>query len=298
MKEKICAICREVSGYKLLYNQNFKIEAINQNTFSARRMPDRSHYRVVRCKKCGMVFSTPILDSKEIETLYRTSDFTYGTVTRDLKHTYGSYLKKAEKYIREKNRLLEIGCGNGFFLETAKELGFNEVKGVEPSLEAVRQASPELAPGILNRIFGPDLYPASYFNVICFFQTLDHIEDPNKFLEYCRDYLNDKGIVLCITHNIGSLTAKLLGERCPMIDVEHIYLFNKLTLNKIFHQNHFEVIKVFDIKNTYPLWYYLRMLPLPGQIKNDLIQKITNSKLGKIRLSLNIGNIGIIARKI
>jgi SAM-dependent methyltransferase len=297
LKELRCAICQTNSKSKLLYRQNLNFQEINQATFSARRAPDRRHYNIVKCQSCGLVYSTPVLETAEIEKLYNASDFTYESVTADLKNTYGLYLKMADKFVNTKEKLLEIGCGNGFFLEKAKELGYLEVHGVEPSVEATRRAVPGIALNILNCVFGPGLYPKSQFDIVCFFQTLDHIVDPNKFLEYCRSYLKGGGIILCITHNISSFTAKILREKCPMIDVEHIYLFNKVTLKKIFEQNGFDVLDIFDVANIYPFWYYLKMFPFPKSIKERLVGNMTKTGFGNIRLRLKAGNIGIIARK-
>jgi SAM-dependent methyltransferase len=292
-----CAICPGPSDYRVLYREKYNLKDLNEVTYSARRSPDTNHYRIVRCNKCGLVYSTPILEPSEVENLYRASSFTYGSIIRDLQDTYGFHLAKIDKLVPDKGRLLEIGCGNGFFLEKAKELGYREVYGVEPSNEAVKEASPSIAPNILNEVFGSGYYPGSYFDVVCFFQTLDHIVNPNDFLADCRNYLKEQGVVLCITHNIDAPSAKILGEKCPMIDIEHIYLFNKKTLRQIFSRNGFEVIEVFDVANIFPIWYYLRMFPLPGSLKDGLIRLSRIIGIGKTRIRMKVGNIGIIARR-
>jgi len=297
MKEMRCAICRNDTDYKVLYRQKIDENTVNKVTFSARRMPDRCHYQIVKCGKCGLIYSTPILDSAEIDKLYHASTFTYESVTDYLNDTYGFYLKSVAKLVPEKGKLLEIGCGNGFFMEKALELGYREVYGVEPSFEAIQHASPSVSGTITNSIFKADLYPESFFDVICFFQTLDHIVDPNEFLSNCRNYLKPGGVALCITHDIKSLAAKILGEKCPMIDIEHIYLFNKKTLRRIFLNNGFEVISVFDVANIFPLWYYFRLFPFPDSLKEGMIRFLKRAGIGNARLRTKPGNIGIVARR-
>lgn len=287
MRSIKCAICNK-SEYRILYSQKFSQQDLNGDTYSARRSPVINHYQMVKCLNCGMVFSTPILETSEIEKLYQQSKFNYKTLTKDLQKTYGKYLSILRP--SSKHRLLEIGCGNGFFLEKAKELGYQEVYGVEPSSEAIERALPSIRRNILRGLFGPELFSANSFDVVCCFQTLDHIVDPNAFLRDCRYYLKDGGKILCITHNIDALAAKILGERCPMIDIEHIFLFNKSTLNTIFAHNGFTVSNVFDVANTYPLAYYFHLLPIFKHIK-------LSSSLGNVRLTMKMGNIGIIATK-
>ncbi len=297
MRDMQCAICSGDSEYKVLYKERFSPDIIDESIFSARRMPDNYHYRIVRCKRCGLVFSTPIFEPEEIEGLYRGSEFTYESVTEDLKETYGFYLKRIENLVPGKARLLEIGCGNGFFLEKAQEMGYQNVYGVEPSSKAVREASPLIAKNIINDVFTSDYYEECYFDVICFFQTLDHIIDPNDFLSGCRHCLKEGGIILCITHNIDAFYSKLLGEKCPMIDIEHIYLFNKTTLKELFFENGFSVIEVLDVANTFPIGYYIQMLPLPKSMKNMLINFVSKLDIKDKRITMKVGNIGIIAKK-
>src|SRR5690606_6939336 len=119
----ICAICRDKEDTIILYRERFDKRKITAKTFSARRIPDRMHYRFVKCRRCGLVFSNPIFPPEKIVTLYKESDFTYQKESVFLGQTYLSYL---EKYVLPKKMkhtsLLEIGCGNGFFLEEVKKI--------------------------------------------------------------------------------------------------------------------------------------------------------------------------------
>ncbi len=47
-----CAICN-IDNSKELFEANFKLSDFNKKTFSARRIPDRIHFRIVKCKNCG-----------------------------------------------------------------------------------------------------------------------------------------------------------------------------------------------------------------------------------------------------
>lgn len=297
LREIQCAICSDQSEYRILYPENFDYQALNENIYSARRIPDRCHYKIVRCNKCGLVFSTPILEAEEIEGLYKRSQFTYESITWGLRKTYGSYLKRIENLVLSKERLLEIGCGNGFFLEEARKLGYANIYGIEPSSEAIKEALPDIAENITNDMFTLGYYEESFFDVICCFQTLDHIIDPNEFLKLCHYHLKEGGIALFITHNIDALSSKIMREKCPMIDIEHIYLFNKITLKKIFEKNGFSGIQVFNVANTFPLWYYIQMLPLPKHMKSGVNSIISRLALKDKHLTLKLGNIGIVAKK-
>ena len=70
--------------------------------------------------------------------------------------------------------MLEIGCGNGFFLKEALAQGYTSVKGVEPSVKAVSMADRGIAKHIICDIMRPGLFEKEQFDAVCMFQVLDH----------------------------------------------------------------------------------------------------------------------------
>src|SRR5271170_5057215 len=91
-----CAICGSEGNAAELYPANFEVEALNPEVFSARRLPDRVHYRLVKCNSCGLVRSDPVADPSLLERLYHASTFTYNEEVADLKRTYGRYLARLD----------------------------------------------------------------------------------------------------------------------------------------------------------------------------------------------------------
>ncbi len=77
-----------------------------------------------------------------------------------------------------------------------------------------------------------------------------------------------------------SLQAKILRDRSPIIDVEHIYLFNKITLSRLFTEANFAVLNVGDIKNSYPINYWLRLALKNGRSGNILKYAVERTGLG------------------
>lgn len=297
MKQLRCAICFDKQRTKLLYKANFDINKINEETFSARRLPDNLHYQLNKCGRCGLIFSSPILSQDKIIRFYQKSKFTYEKEAVYLAQTYLSYLKAFRPNLSPKTKILDIGCGNGFFLSEIYKLGIKNVFGIEPSKEAVSKAAPFLKKNIKIDVLHENIFPKSHFDIITSFQTLDHVLDPNEFIKIVYTMLKKDGIVLLVVHDTNGLSVKLFGEKSPIFDIEHIYLFSKETLAGIFRKNGFKKIKIFNVNNKYPLIYWLRMTPLPSILKNPLMTILVNSKLGKIPLSLAAGNIGITAYK-
>ena len=254
--ETICLNCNGNDQAVVKFERTFSLEELNHQIFSARRVTEHYHYRILECKGCGLVFSSPILPPAKLSELYRMSEFTYQKEVADIAATYIRYLRQHEHVLEAKSNALEIGCGSGFFLRELSRFGFAKVSGVEPSEDAVSKAG-DLRSRIYTGLFeDADIEPCS-LDLICCFQTLDHVVDPLKVLEKAYTLLRPGGIVYVIVHNERAFQARLFGKRSPIYDVEHIYLFNPSTLPMICRKAGFEPVHVFNVANTYPLEYWL-----------------------------------------
>ncbi len=299
-----CAICGNADNSIELFPANFTPQDLNANIFSARRMPDKIHYRLVRCQKCGLVRSDPIVDPETLAELYAKSSQTYDAEVSNLMDSYARYLERATNRLNllhpgnlHTETLLEIGCGSGFFLERALEYGFQRVVGIEPSRQAVEKRLPDARMEIINDILRPGLLPSGQFSLICMFQVFDHIADPNAFLEECCRALKPGGGILCLNHDVEALSARLMGERSPIIDIEHTYLYSKNTIRQIFSAHGFSVVETGTASNTYSLRYLFQLLPLPKQLKNSLLSMLRSQPAGNIKCTIPLGNLYLIAQK-
>lgn len=292
-----CAICNKQTKVTTLYKENFKIKDINPKTYTSRRIPDRAHFRIVRCNECGLTFSNPITDSKLIIKSYRESEVPLFEDLDNAAVVYMDYIKKNLKNLKiNKSRILDIGCGNGFFLKVTKDEGCKEYYGLEPSKQSVKF----LPKGIdKNRItvdtFNAKHYKRDFFDLICAFQVIDHTLDPNQFVKDCFKILKPGGYCFFIMHDVKSLTHTILGERSPIIDVQHIYLFDKRNITRLFENNNFFMKRVFNTKTVYTIKYWINMAPVGGVIKGILY--ILLSPWLKVKTPLRVGNMAIIAQK-
>lgn len=292
-----CAICRTEGNASELYSANFDIDDFNPEVFSARRLPDRIHYRMVKCNACGLVRSDPVADAAMLGELYRQSTFDYGTEVRNLRCTYGRHLDQLEAFGVRKHSLLEIGCGNGFFLEEAQVRGYVDVRGVEPSAEAVAKAAPGVRGRIVCDLMRPGLFAEASFDVVCLFQVFDHLPDPLSVLSETHRVLRPGGLLLILNHNINALSARLLGARSPIIDLEHTYLYSPTTLAHLAASQKLTVRKTGTVWNSYSLYYLARLIPFPAGIKAPLVGLLLRSSIGRLPLSVSLGNLYLIAQK-
>ncbi len=294
MKKIRCVICGDISKYRVLYKANYSIKDVDPEIYISRRLPDKVHFRIVECEKCKMVFSNPIVKDKKILNSYINSAFYPEEDIDNLTDVYEYYVNtKIPK--GKRNNILEIGCGNGRLLSRLGKLGFKNIQGLEPSKNAVA-ASPKNVnrKKIVIDFFKENQFKSSSFDVVVFFQVLDHVIDPNKFLTEVYRILKPGGYVLAIIHDSKSLSARLLGESSPIIDIQHINLFDKKNIRRIFNLNKFKVNSVFNTFTKYSVGYWLKIMPLSIIIKN-LFKKL--DILNKINVKMYAGNMGILAIK-
>lgn len=107
--------------------------------------------------------------------------------------------EEAIKDLADCERLLEVGCGDGFFIEKAlKYLKCKSVKGIEFSDEAVKKAIGKNLP-VEKATLKALIDKGETFDAVCSFQVLEHISSPRPFLEEALKVLRPGGaLMLCV----------------------------------------------------------------------------------------------------
>lgn len=294
-----CPLCGAKKSYQVIYPQNFKTSDLNVAVFSARRLPDKLHYQLVRCKNDGMVRSEPVLSLGDLSKLYRASKFTYHGEVKNLTKTYFKALQPILKLLEKNDTIVEVGCGNGFMLEALHKAGFKKTIGVEPSRDAIGHAKPQIQKQIINSIFKPSLLKKNSVAFLFIFQTLDHIPEPDKFLADCYKIIKPGGYLLSFHHNVDSLSAKTFGEKSPIIDVEHTQLFSLKTSRAIFEKVGLQVTSLYSPISYISLKHLAWLLPLPKNLKVKYLLS-TNSfveRLSQTSLPISLGNVCVVGQK-
>ncbi|OGK14851.1 hypothetical protein A2862_04460 [Candidatus Roizmanbacteria bacterium RIFCSPHIGHO2_01_FULL_38_41] len=157
-------------------------------------------------------------------------------------------------------------------------------------------APPEIRKNIVIDLFKHGLFKDNFFDVICCFQTFDHIPNPNEFLSECYKILKKGGHVLFINHDVESLSARILRESSPIIDIEHTYLYSKKTMREIFSKNKFRVLTIENAFSMHDLSHWIWLFPLPAGIKKVVLRLLKITGIGKAKIKIYPGNLVLIAR--
>lgn len=128
-------------------------------------------------------------------------------------------------------KVLDIGCGQGHFVDVAGRAGF-EVLGIEVSESAVSVCQSFSLPVVRMDLFSPKLQIESY-DICTMFEVLEHVPDPAKFLARAEELLRPGGILYLTTPNFASLDRRLLGQKWRAINREHLSYFEPKTLRRV-----------------------------------------------------------------
>jgi SAM-dependent methyltransferase len=266
--------------------------------FSARRPGQHYHPRIVECRRCGQIYSNPFFPDQLIADLYRRAKY---IDEPQLENMRADYVREFESALVDQpihdTRILEVGCANGFFLHALYQKGYRNLRGVDPGQEAVSLAPAEIRHLIQSGFFGENSFPVESFDVVCCFQVMDHMPDPAAFLRAVNKVLNRGGIFLTINHDIRAPITRLLGERSPMYDIEHIYLFDRSTIQILFANCGFDVVDCRSLLNSYTLGYALKMFPLPSAVKRAIAPLFKVRGLASMKLRVPGGNMVTVGRK-
>ncbi|MCX7974180.1 MAG: class I SAM-dependent methyltransferase [Candidatus Aminicenantes bacterium] len=197
--------------------------------------------------------------------------------------------------------LLDVGCGNGWFLKVMLKLGW-KVTGVERDEEAVRLAKDMFGLEVIQGTLDDIKFPPEQFEAITINHVIEHVHDPIKLLAECRRILKSNGIIVIATPNLKSLTKYLFGQYWRGWDVpRHLFLFSPKSLRICVERSELRIKQVrTSARGAHWMWTTTRLTRRLGFLPSDSSNKINlwlkleglMFKLTESGLCLFIKNIG------
>ncbi len=156
-----------------------------------------------------------------------------------------------KKYFGKNKRLLDVGCSAGMFLWHAKKY-MKEVVGIDYDSNSAKFASKKCnCKTYYEDIENTDLKEKS-FDIICAFQTLEHVANPEEFISKYKKYLNPGGIIAIEVPNLRDPLLYLYDipfYKKFYFHKSHLWYFTSKSLKKIMQKSGFEGV-------VYPLQEY------------------------------------------
>jgi SAM-dependent methyltransferase len=230
-----------------------------------RNCRDRRHwlpgrFDLVRCRDCGLVRTDPRPSVGSIAEFYPPSYVSfaaevpstsawYAVLRSVVRLPYVLRYGSADPWFRpsDTNRLLDVGCGTGVYLQAMVNLGWS-VRGVEPDAAAAARAAERLGVQpdriFVGRVEDAD-FPPETFDLVTMAHVLEHLHNPRGVLERIRRWLRPGGMIRLWLPNFESIESRVFRKLWFGLDVpRHLYHFGPHTIRATLETVGFSVERV------------------------------------------------------
>lgn len=260
-----CPLCGGQEAYPLWFRPLDADRAVDAHLADG----DSPGWWIVRCADCGLGRVDPLPRQADLTAMYDESYLTPGAFAGIAHqggiggqlHLYdrpggrqaslrwhGQRLARIEQarssHGPARGRLLDVGCGAGYFLDAARSAGW-QVTGVEVSDAAAAAARSELGLDVYTGVLADAGLPANDFDLVTMFEVLEHMRDPGAALNEAHRLLRPGGLLaLEVPNDMDAYRAGLAraDQRWWVIPPVHLYYFNASSLSRWLLMSGFEPV--------------------------------------------------------
>ena len=211
-------------------------------------------YKVLRCMNCGLVYVNPIPPKELLENTYSKEYYTpwLGNQRRKRIKMWELRFKTLNSFSVRKSNLLDVGCGEGLFLEIAKENGW-DVTGTEISGFAAKYGRDNLGLNIFEGEVMDAGFPDKTFDAITMWHVLEHTRNPMTILKEIKRIIKDNGVFILAVPNLDNKIMQIVyrivkGKHLHLFNIDdremHFYHFNKKTITMAMEKSGFKVMGI------------------------------------------------------
>lgn len=174
-------------------------------------------FNVVSCRQCGLFYvaNPPAIEGEKNHYAKYFEQTTLGSYESDssdnnIRRAWDineQRLAWVKKYVSS-GRLLDVGCGRGFFMHHARQQGF-QVEGVEISDAAAQYASEQLNLTVMINNLDEEHSFEGQYDVICLWHSLEHFQQPRAVLDHLWNLCTPGGRIFIEVPNLHSLKFQL-----------------------------------------------------------------------------------------
>jgi 2-polyprenyl-3-methyl-5-hydroxy-6-metoxy-1,4-benzoquinol methylase len=221
----------------------------------------------IRCSACSMVYMNPRLNqaatyafyNSNVNAIYNETKFDTVSASTMLDDQINfANLDLISQYREGRpGKILEIGCGKGYFLAKAKERGYQPY-GVELNEKNCQKAQTSLGDTVYNNDIFDIRFENELFDVIYMRDVIEHIHNPKPFLAELSRIAKPGALLYIETHNINALIHRIVREKHTVIfGFEHPTHWSPKTLGIALKPNGFKVKKVIHESLDFTIWHII-----------------------------------------
>jgi 2-polyprenyl-3-methyl-5-hydroxy-6-metoxy-1,4-benzoquinol methylase len=255
--------------------------------------------RLVRCRACDLVYVSARVDARAIVAAYGAGDdVVFAGQSRAREMTFEASLTRIEKMTGAKGRLFDIGTATGSFLAVARQRGWS-VDGCEPNAWLAAQGAQQYGVAIRTGTIDTLDLPLGHYDAVTMWDVVEHLPAPSAAIARAGALLAPGGFLFLTFPDIGSLSARVLGLRWPLLRAMHLYYFSRRVMRRVLSEAGFEVVAMEAHMPRLEAGYLLERagnwLRLPG----GAIAKLSyRAGLGQWHVPVRMGQAFVAARRV
>jgi len=215
------------------------------------------------------------------------------------KQSYKQYIHRYFTCVPDGGKILDIGCGEGYFLQTVQEYGYKPY-GVEISEIASSIARENVKGTIITGILHDAQFESNFFDVVTLFDVVEHFHNPVEEMQEIYRITKPGGMCFILTPDAGGIIPFIMRSNWfELKPPEHLFYFTKKTLGRLLQTTGFLDIQTFSSGKILTLEYIAAIL----KHSNPIIARMVKAGLGwtpfyRRTLSFNFGYAAGIGRKL
>lgn len=246
--------------------------------------PNRFFKNTLRqCQQCGLIFVNPQPEFNKIKEIYNQHYFKnnnsnsvgyedYAQDRPNIIKTFEKRWRQIEKFHPTKGRVLDLGCAMGFFLEVARNHGW-ETCGVELSNYASHIAQKNFGDKIFNGSLDKTCLSDNFFDIITMWDYLEHIRNPVRELKRVWHLLKKDGLIVLSTPNTASWPHKIFKDKwMGYKDQEHLYYFSADNVIMLLKEAGFKILKSERVGKYVSLALFIKRLRIYNKFLANIFQ--------------------------
>ncbi len=209
-------------------------------------------FQFVRCRNCGHLYLNPRPASADLGVIYPSNYYAFARTRNQLVARVQRYWEAGKVRLYRQSiglgprRILEVGCGNGRFLELLREYGPPEweIVGIDLDENAVHQCVSRGFEAHVSRIEDFKAENEAFDGVIML-QLIEHVEDPAEICSRVHALLRPGGCFIIETPNLGGLDYRIFkGTHWGHYHFpRHWNLFSTQTLHRLLAERGFSIAR-------------------------------------------------------